>query len=85
MYWIILIIVAAISLLIVNYLFFMGKKFNYGGVWSSSLAALIGAWLGDILLGDWGWMALGYNILAGFIGSLVITYLWDLIAVKRNK
>ncbi|NGQ96612.1 GlsB/YeaQ/YmgE family stress response membrane protein [Brevibacillus sp. SYP-B805] len=54
------------------------------GWWASLIAALVGSWLGDLLLGDWGWLAAGYNVIAGAIGAIVLTWLWSLVSKKRD-
>ena len=47
-----------------------------GGFWNRLLGAAVGAIAGDLLLGDWGYMLGGYNILAGIIGAVVIGALY---------
>ncbi|WJQ82435.1 hypothetical protein [Brevibacillus brevis] len=59
-------------------------KANGSGWWASLIAALLGSWLGDLVLGDWLWMWAGFNVIAGAIGAVVITWLWCLV-VKQLK
>ncbi|MDC0761028.1 MULTISPECIES: hypothetical protein [Brevibacillus] len=54
------------------------------GWWASLIAALLGSWLGDLVLGDWLWMWAGFNVIAGVIGAVVVTWLWCLV-VKQLK
>ncbi|MFC8685259.1 hypothetical protein [Brevibacillus porteri] len=49
------------------------------GWWASLIAALLGSWLGDLVLGDWLWMWAGFNVIAGAIGAVVVTWLWCLV------
>ncbi len=47
-----------------------------GGYWNRVVGAVIGALLGELALGDWGWMVAGFNIFAGLIGSFLIGWLY---------
>lgn len=56
-----------------------------GSNWLASLiVALLGSWLGDLVLGNWLWMLAGFNVIAGAIGAIVLLWLWNLIA-KQMK
>ncbi len=91
MYTLMLLAVGIISSLVFHPMFnnkagsTYSEKLNkiYGTYWSALIANILGAWVGDALLGDWGWMAGGFNVIAGFIGAIVIEYVWYLIV--RNK
>jgi uncharacterized membrane protein YeaQ/YmgE (transglycosylase-associated protein family) len=48
----------------------------------SLIAALIGSWLGDFVLGDWIWVVGGFNIIAGAIGAVILNWLWSLVRGK---
>lgn len=85
MYWIVLIVVGVIVSLVFNPIFFKGKTFKYGGYWSILIAALLGAWVGDLVLGNWGWMLASYNVIAGLIGAVIFNFLWDLIAKDSSS
>lgn len=50
-----------------------------GGSWASLVMSLVGAGLGDWVLGDWLWMLGGYNVVAGLIGAFVVNWLWGLL------
>jgi len=82
MYFVTLLIVGIVIGLL-NMVFFPGKKFNYGGIWSILIAGILGAWLGDITLGKWGWMLASYNVLAGIVGAVILVIIWDFIALDR--
>lgn len=57
-----------------------------GGFWNRLLGAAVGAIGGDLILGDWGWMFGGYNVIAGVIGALVIGTLYIyLLSSSRFK
>ncbi|MGB9680187.1 MAG: hypothetical protein ACPL3A_09415 [Thermoanaerobacteraceae bacterium] len=93
MYWLALLIVGIISSLIFNPWFnsksgkTYAEKLNniYGTYWSALIAHLIGAWGGGTYLGKWGWMIADYNVIGGFIGAIIIGYIWFLIAKGQSK
>lgn len=41
-----------------------------GGIWTTLMVGVLGAWLGSTLLGRWGWVWKGVNL----IGSLIIAF-----------
>lgn len=82
MYWIVWAIVGLIVWGGMNY--FMSGKIGGKGWWISLVAALLGSWLGDFLLGDWVWVVAGFNVLAGAIGAIVLTWLWSLVDKSMN-
>lgn len=84
MYWLVLVVVGVILALVVNPLLTRKKKIP-GGLWTALIANLVGAWLGDVVLGDWAWMLYSYNVIAGIIGAIVINYLWVLVAGKKKE
>lgn len=93
MYTVMLLIVGIISSLVFHPIF-NSKAGNtyverlnkiYGTYWAALIAHIIGAWAGDAVLGNWGWMAYGFNVIAGFIGAIVIGYVWYLIARSQTK
>ncbi|TZE81167.1 hypothetical protein [Calorimonas adulescens] len=93
MYTVMLLVVGIISSLVFHPLFnskagsTYAERLNkiYGTYWAALIAHIIGAWAGDAVLGDWAWMAYGYNVIAGFIGAIVIGYIWYLIARSQTK
>lgn len=48
----------------------MGRGELPGGIWTMLMAGVLGAWLGGTLVGNWGWVWKGVNL----IGSLVIAF-----------
>ena len=46
------------------------------------IAGLVGAYLGGVLLGTWGWMLGGLNVIGSFIGALVIAYFVQALGPK---
>lgn len=83
MYWLVLIVVGVVVSLVLNPIFFKGKKFKYGGYWAILIASLLGAWAGEVL-GKWGWILANYNVIAGLIGSIVFNVVWDFIAQEKT-
>jgi uncharacterized membrane protein YeaQ/YmgE (transglycosylase-associated protein family) len=55
------------------------------GYWNRVVGAAIGALLGDLILGNWGWMLGGFNVIAGIIGSFLIGWAYLLIFKKIFK
>lgn len=48
----------------------MGRRELPGGIWTMLTAGVLGAWLGGTLVGNWGWVWKGVNV----IGSLIIAF-----------
>ncbi|HZG14788.1 MAG TPA: hypothetical protein VE710_07160 [Candidatus Bathyarchaeia archaeon] len=82
MFWIVWAIVGVVVWAGMSYL--VSGEVGGKGWWASLIAALLGSWLGDMLLGDWLWMLAGFNVFAGAIGAIVLTWLWSLVAKSRN-
>ncbi|MGI6038457.1 MAG: GlsB/YeaQ/YmgE family stress response membrane protein [Limnochordia bacterium] len=53
---------------------YLVKKPYPGEVWGAIIAGVIGSWLGTGLLGVWGLMLDGVNIVASIIGALLVGY-----------
>ncbi|HHV61315.1 MAG TPA: hypothetical protein GXX51_01530 [Firmicutes bacterium] len=83
MYWLALIIVGLVISWIATVWYAKGKAI-WGGWVTLLIASLLGSWLGDVVLGNWGWMIKGYNVIAGIIGALIISWLWALVAPKAG-
>lgn len=81
MYVVVLIVIALIVAAILQAKF--SSREIPGGYWNILVGALIGSWIGDIILGDWAWMLAGYNVIAGIIGSFIIGSLYILIVAKK--
>ena len=81
MYYLAVIVVSLIMAWLLQVIF-SGKEMP-GGYWNRLVGALIGAWIGDLILGDWGWMLAGYNVIAGIIGSFIVGWLYILIFAKK--
>ncbi|KQC09116.1 MAG: hypothetical protein APR54_13130 [Candidatus Cloacimonas sp. SDB] len=56
-----------------------------GGYWNILVGATIGALLGELILGNWGWMLWSFNVIAGIIGSFLIGWIYMLIFKKFKK
>lgn len=53
-----------------------------GGVFGNIVVGFIGAWLGSLLLGDWGWTVQGFAVFPAIIGSLLVVLVYGLIAKR---
>ena len=81
MYVIVLVVIAlAIAWLLQNVFKNIEIK---GGYWNRAVGAAIGALLGDLILGNWGWMLGGFNVIAGSIGSFFIGWIYMLLFKKK--
>ena len=81
MYFLVLIIVSLIMAWVLQTSF--KSKEIPGGYWNRLVGAIIGALLGDLVLGDWGWMLAGYNVVAGIIAAFLIGWLYIYIVSKQ--
>jgi len=83
MYYVVLIVVSLLVAWVLQAIF---KNLEIpGGYWNRLVGAVIGALLGDLLLGDWGWMLAGYNVIAGVIGAFVIGLLYIFLFNKFSS
>lgn len=83
MYWVTLIIVGLlVGSAVKSWL--AKEKTLKGEPWIRFIVTIIGAWLGDVILGDWGWMLAGYNVIAGIIGSFVLGWIWTAVGVEET-
>ena len=46
------------------------------------IAGLVGAYVGGVLLGKWGWMLGGLNVIGSVAGALVIAYIVQALGPK---
>ncbi len=56
-----------------------------GGYWNRFAGAIIGAFIGELILGNWGWMLAEFNVIAGIIGSFVIGWFYTYLFSKKKK
>jgi len=54
------------------------SKKSFLGYWALLIVDLIGAWLGDLVFGDWA-LINGYNIVGGIIGAIVLDLVWKYV------
>lgn len=82
MYVLVLIIIALIMAWLLQVIF---KKIEIkGGYWNRLVGTTIGALLGDLILGNWGWMLGDFNVIAGIIGAFLIGWLYMLMFKKKE-
>lgn len=82
MYWLVLIIIVIIVATLLRQAF--KKRKIRGGYWNILIGTAIGAWIADVLLGNWGWMTYGVNVIAGIIGSLIIGGIYTIVVAKKS-
>lgn len=74
MYYLVLVVLSVVMAGILHFVF---KDLEVpGGFWNRLVGAVIGALVADLILGDWGWMLAGYNVIAGIIGSFLVGWLY---------
>lgn len=56
-----------------------------GGIIGNIIAGIIGAWLGSLLLGDWGPEIWGVFILPALIGAIILVFVLSLILGSTNR
>ena len=83
MYWLVLIILSLIMAFLLKTLF--KEKYVSENYLIWLVVAFVGAWLGDVVLGDWWWIIADFNVIAGIIGSLVIGWIYTLIFAQIGQ
>ena len=81
MYFLVLLVIALIMAWLLQVIF--SNKEVPGGYWNRLIGALIGAWIGDLALAEWGWMLAEFNVIAGLVGSFVIGWVYILLVAKK--
>ena len=56
-----------------------------GGIIGNIIAGIIGAWLGSLILGDWGPEIWGVYILPALIGALILVFVLSLILGSMGR
>ncbi len=56
-----------------------------GGIVGNILAGIVGAWLGSLLLGEWGPELGGFFIIPALIGSAILILILSFILGKARK
>ncbi|HSI68094.1 MAG TPA: GlsB/YeaQ/YmgE family stress response membrane protein [Planococcus sp. (in: firmicutes)] len=56
-----------------------------GGIIGNIIAGIIGAWLGSLILGDWGPEIWGVFILPALIGAIILVFILSLILGSRGR
>lgn len=72
--WIALIIVGVAAGFLATYARLWRKQMP-GGWIVGVIGGLVGAYLGGVFLGTWGWMLGGLNVIGSIVGALVVSYL----------
>ena len=55
-----------------------------GGIIGNIVLGFVGAWLGGLLLGDWGWVVQGFAVFPAIIGAVIVVFLVSLIVGKAR-
>lgn len=56
-----------------------------GGIIGNIIAGIIGAWLGSLILGDWGPEIWGVFIFPALIGAIILVFILSLILGSRGR
>lgn len=55
-----------------------------GGWLAGILTGLVGAYVGGVFLGAWGWMLGGFNVIGAILGTLVLSYIVEVFGPRRT-
>lgn len=62
------------------------KKDVPGGIIGNIIAGIVGAWLGSIILGDWGWQVSSFYVFPALVGCIVLILIVSFIMkMAANK
>ncbi|MCM3706250.1 MULTISPECIES: GlsB/YeaQ/YmgE family stress response membrane protein [Cytobacillus] len=56
-----------------------------GGIIGNIIAGFIGAWLGSLILGDWGPVVADFAIIPALIGAILLVFIVSLIMKSMRK
>lgn len=56
-----------------------------GGIIGNIIAGFVGAWLGGLILGDWGPVIGGFAIIPAIIGSIILVLIVSFIMRKMRQ
>lgn len=56
-----------------------------GGVFGNIIAGFVGAWLGSLILGNWGPVVADFAIIPALIGAVVLVFLLSLVMRAFRK
>ncbi|MFF2597118.1 GlsB/YeaQ/YmgE family stress response membrane protein [Priestia megaterium] len=56
-----------------------------GGIIGNIIAGFVGAWLGGLILGDWGPIIGGFAIIPAIIGSIILVLIVSFIMRKMGQ
>ncbi|MOA58463.1 Transglycosylase associated protein [compost metagenome] len=64
----------------------MGKNVP-GGIIGNIIAGFIGAWIGSLILGNWGPVIGNFYVIPALIGAVVLVFIVSLImgSMRRNR
>lgn len=55
-----------------------------GGILGNIILGFIGAWVGSLIFGDWGFVIQGFAVIPAILGGLIVVFLYGLIAGKAR-
>lgn len=55
-----------------------------GGIIGNIILGFIGAWVGSLLFGDWGWRVADFAVIPAILGALVVVFVYGLIAGRSR-
>ncbi|WP_059104151.1 GlsB/YeaQ/YmgE family stress response membrane protein [Shouchella shacheensis] len=56
-----------------------------GGIIGNIIAGFVGAWLGSLILGDWGWTLGGFAVFPALIGAIILVLIVSFIMRSARK
>jgi len=61
----------------------MGREVP-GGIIGNIILGFIGAWVGSMLFGNWGWVIQDFAVFPAILGALLVVFLYGLIAGRAR-
>ncbi|RXT04254.1 hypothetical protein [Ammoniphilus sp. CFH 90114] len=80
MFWLVWIIVSLLAWWGIDQ--WIDSNTGFGSWWASLIMSLVGAWLGDTLLGSLFFVLGGFNVIGGLAGGVLFTWLWNKAKAK---
>jgi uncharacterized membrane protein YeaQ/YmgE (transglycosylase-associated protein family) len=56
-----------------------------GGIVGNIIAGIIGAWVGNMVLGQWGWRVSSFYVFPSLIGAIVLVLIMSFIMKAMRK
>lgn len=51
-----------------------------GGILGNIILGFVGAWVGSLIFGDWGFAIQGFAVIPAVLGGIIVVFLYGLLA-----